>query len=317
MLPHGFLRVAAASPVLRVADCAFNADRILALMRRAEAESVAVLVFPELSLTGYTCADLFQQSVLQRGALDALEHLLRAGGEAFGGVALVGLPLAVDDQVFNCAAVLHRGRLLGLVPKSFIPNYKEFYERRWFAAAAAARSRQVHVLGATVPFGADRLFTADGDGRDARRRNLRGPVGAHPAQFEPGPGRGHGARQPVGQQRGHRQGRLPPATGGQPVRTVHGRLRLRLLRRLGIDHGRGVRRPLPDRRERRAPGRVAPLPARRRAADRRRRSRPPPRGPRPHQQFRRRPALRRARRPRLRARGVRALPSPLGGEGPG
>ncbi len=163
MLPHGFLRVAAASPVLRVADCAFNAERILSLMRRAESEGVAVLVFPELSLTGYTCADLFQQSVLQRGALDALEHLLRAGGEAFGGVALVGLPLAVDDQVFNCAAVLHRGRLLGLVPKSFIPNYKEFYERRWFAAAAAARSRQVHLLGATVPFGADRLFAADGD----------------------------------------------------------------------------------------------------------------------------------------------------------
>lgn len=163
MLPHGFLRVAAASPVLRVADCAFNADRILALMRRAESESVAVLVFPELSLTGYTCADLFQQSVLQRGALDALEYLLRAGGEAFGGVALVGLPLAVVDQVFNCAAVLHRGRLLGLTPKSFIPNYKEFYERRWFSAAAAARSRQVHVLGATVPFGVDRLFTADGD----------------------------------------------------------------------------------------------------------------------------------------------------------
>jgi len=163
MLPHGFLRVAAASPVLRVADCAFNADRILALMRRAESEGVAVLVFPELSLTGYTCADLFQQAVLQRGALDALEHLLRAGGDAFGGVALVGLPLALDDQVFNCAAVLHRGRLLGLVPKSFIPNYKEFYERRWFAAAAAARSRQVNVLGATVPFGVDRLFTVDGD----------------------------------------------------------------------------------------------------------------------------------------------------------
>ena len=163
MLPHGFLRVAAASPVLRVADCAFNAERILSLMRRAESEGVAVLVFPELSLTGYTCADLFQQAVLQRGALDALEHLLRAGADAFGGVALVGLPLAVDDQVFNCAAVLHRGRLLGLVPKSFIPNYKEFYERRWFAAAAAARSRQVNVLGATVPFGVDRLFSADGD----------------------------------------------------------------------------------------------------------------------------------------------------------
>jgi NAD+ synthase (glutamine-hydrolysing) len=160
MLPHGFLRVAAASPVLRVADCAFNAQRILALMRRAEGDGVAVLVFPELSLTGYTCADLFQHSTLQRGALDALEQILRAGADLFSGIAFVGLPLAVDDQVFNCAAVLHRGRLLGLVPKSFIPNYKEFYERRWFAAAATARSREVSVFGNFVPFGVDRLFAA-------------------------------------------------------------------------------------------------------------------------------------------------------------
>ena len=160
MLHHGFLRVAAASPVLRVADCAFNADRILSLMKRAEAEGVAVLVFPELSLTGYTCADLFQQEVLQRGALNALEYVRKAGADRFSGIALVGLPLAVDDQVFNCAAVLCRGRLLGLAPKSFIPNYKEFYERRWFAAAATARSRQVVVHGEVVPFGVDRLFAA-------------------------------------------------------------------------------------------------------------------------------------------------------------
>ena len=164
MLHHGFLRVAAASPVLRVADCAFNAERILALMQRAEAEGVAVLVFPELSLTGYTCADLFQHTALQRGAIDALEHVLKAGADLFSGVAIVGLPVAVDDQVFNCAAVLHRRRLLGLVPKSFIPNYKEFYERRWFAPAAAARSREVVVHGQAVPFGVDRLFAADGDG---------------------------------------------------------------------------------------------------------------------------------------------------------
>ncbi len=164
MLPHGFLRVAAASPVLRVADCAFNADRILGLMKQAEAEGVAVLVFPELSLTGYTCADLFQQTVLQRGALDALEHVRKAGADLFSGLALVGLPLAVDDQVFNCAAALCRGRLLGLTPKSFIPNYKEFYERRWFAAAATARSREVVVHGEAVLFGVDRLYADDADG---------------------------------------------------------------------------------------------------------------------------------------------------------
>jgi NAD+ synthase (glutamine-hydrolysing) len=160
MLPHGFLRVAAASPVLRVADCAFNAERILGLMRQAEADGIVVLVFPELSLTGYTCADLFQHSTLQRGALDALEYILQEGTDLFSGIAFVGLPLVVDDQVFNCAAVLNRGRLLGLVPKSFIPNYKEFYERRWFAAAAAARSCEVSVFGNLIPFGTNRLFAA-------------------------------------------------------------------------------------------------------------------------------------------------------------
>jgi NAD+ synthase (glutamine-hydrolysing) len=165
MLPHGFLRVGAATPALRVADCSFNAEQVIDLLRRAEAEGVAVLVFPELCLTGYTCADLFQQSVLQHGALDALHTVLRATGTDFSGVAVVGLPLALDEQVFNCAAVLHRGRILGIVPKSFIPNYKEFYEGRWFASAATARSREATLLGTTAPFGTTWLFSAgDVDG---------------------------------------------------------------------------------------------------------------------------------------------------------
>src|SRR5262249_58283170 len=122
MLQHGFLRVGAAVPSVRVADCDFNAGQVLDMMRRAEGEGVHVLVFPEMSLTGYTCADLFQQPVLQRGALDALARVLAGGAAVFSGLAIVGLPLAVDDQVFNCAAVLCRGRVLGVVPKSFIPN---------------------------------------------------------------------------------------------------------------------------------------------------------------------------------------------------
>ncbi len=157
---HGFLRVAAAVPELRVADCDFNAGRILALLARAEAEQVAVVVFPELCLTGYTCADLFHHSALQRGALAALARVVREGATAFSGVAVVGLPLLVDDQVFNCAAVVHKGRVLGVVPKSYLPNYKEFYEARWFAPAATARSREVVLGGETVPFGTDRLFAA-------------------------------------------------------------------------------------------------------------------------------------------------------------
>ena len=112
MTHHGFLRVAAAVPSLKVADCLFNAERILELMARAEKEGAAVLVFPELSITGYTCADLFQQSALQKGALEALEHIARAGATLFSGLAVVGLPVAVDDQLFNCAALLHQGKVL-------------------------------------------------------------------------------------------------------------------------------------------------------------------------------------------------------------
>jgi NAD+ synthase (glutamine-hydrolysing) len=159
MIQHGFLRVAAATPALKVADCAYNAEQILALMKQANEQSVAVLVFPELALTGYTCADLFQQTALLQGARAALDGLLQASQSAFNGVAIVGLPLAVDDQVFNCAAVLHRGQLLGLIPKSFLPNYKEFYERRWFSPAATARSREIVLFGATVPFGTHLLFS--------------------------------------------------------------------------------------------------------------------------------------------------------------
>ncbi len=161
MNPFGFLRVAAATPLVRVADCAFNVEHILALLRRAESEHVNVIVFPELAITGYTCADLFHQPLLQRGAALALEQLAKDSAAVFSGLAVVGLPLAVEDMLFNCAAVLHRGKLLGIVPKSFLPNYKEFYEVRWFAPAIKANCRELVIAGQTVPFGTDRLFAAE------------------------------------------------------------------------------------------------------------------------------------------------------------
>jgi NAD+ synthase (glutamine-hydrolysing) len=160
MNAFGFLRVAAATPLVRVADCAFNTEHLVGLMRQAASEHVNVLVFPELAITGYTCADLFHQPILQRGAVEGLENLLRMTESVFGGLVVVGLPLVVDDLVFNCAAVLHCGRLLGVVPKSFLPNYKEFYEARWFAPAIKASRRDIEIAGQMVPFGADRLFAA-------------------------------------------------------------------------------------------------------------------------------------------------------------
>ena len=157
---HGFVRVATATPVLRVADCAFNADRIISLLGQAEEASVAIVVFPELSVTGYTCGDLFLSTTLQRSALAGLAHIAKEGARVFSGLAVVGLPVVVNDQLFNCAALLSSGEVLGLVPKSFIPNYKEFYERRWFATAATARSKQVMLDDQAIPFGTELLFEA-------------------------------------------------------------------------------------------------------------------------------------------------------------
>ena len=164
MTHHGFVRVAAAVPTLRVADCACNVKHLLRLMDRAQQQGVGVLVFPELCLTGYTCADLFHQTVLQRAALAALAEVVDQGSRVFRGLAVVGLPLVVDDRLFNCAAVFQHGQMLGIVPKSYIPNYKEFYEARWFAPAACAHSRAAKVAGNEIPFGTDLLFDSGPDG---------------------------------------------------------------------------------------------------------------------------------------------------------
>jgi NAD+ synthase (glutamine-hydrolysing) len=158
MSQHGFLRVAAAVPVLRVGDCPFNVQHIIALLNRAEEAGAAVVAFPELCLTGYTCGDLFHQPVLLRGALAALGEIADHSRKAFSGLAVVGLPLLIEDQLYNCAAVCHGGHVLGVVPKSFLPNYKEFYEDRWFAPASTSHSPHVRLNGEQVPFGTHLLF---------------------------------------------------------------------------------------------------------------------------------------------------------------
>jgi NAD+ synthase (glutamine-hydrolysing) len=158
MLHYGFVRVAAGVPRVRVADCAHNAERVLGLMKRAEAEGVAVLVLPELSLTGYTCGDLFHQTALQHAAVQALGDLVRKSLQVYAGLTIVGVPLTADGMLYNCAAVFQQGRILGVVPKSFLPNYKEFYEARWFAPGAQARNQTLSLLGQDVLFGTDLLF---------------------------------------------------------------------------------------------------------------------------------------------------------------
>ena len=129
---YGFLRCAAASPALRVADCDYNAAQIIAAMRKAAECGVQLLCLPELCLTGYTCSDLFLQETLCRGAEDALRRIVQASA-ASPLVVLAGLPVRHNGKLYNCAAVVCGGKLLGLVPKTHLPNYGEFYEKRHFA----------------------------------------------------------------------------------------------------------------------------------------------------------------------------------------
>ena len=128
---NGFIRAAAASPALRVADCAYNADQIIGVMREYAEKNVQLLCLPEFALTGYTCSDLFLQETLLRGAEDGLAAILKTS-EGLNLVVLVGLPVRHNGKLYNCAAVLCNGELLGLVPKMHLPNYGEFYEKRHF-----------------------------------------------------------------------------------------------------------------------------------------------------------------------------------------
>lgn len=157
-MKDGFIRVAAATPEIRVADTAFNARQLLRLIENAP-ESTALLVFPELCITGYTCGDLFLQPALLRGAEEAIRFLLdhTAGRDT---VFLAGLPVAVDGCLYNCAAVCQNGRLLGLVPKTHLPNYSEFYEARHFTPGTAL-SREISYAGQTAHIGADTLFCCE------------------------------------------------------------------------------------------------------------------------------------------------------------
>ena len=152
----GFLKAAALSPALRVADCAYNTRQIIAQLKDAAARGVKLAVFPEFCLTGYTCGDLFLQHTLQQGALTGLQSILDASRE-LDVVALVGLPLLVRGKLYNVAAVLCRGRLLGLVPKTYLPNYGEFYEKRQFTPGST-EVEWVTVCGQQVPFGTSLLF---------------------------------------------------------------------------------------------------------------------------------------------------------------
>ena len=152
----GFVRVAVGTPEIRVADCDGNAKSIIALMRRADARQAKLLTLPELCITGYTAADLFLTRPLLNGALEALARI-RDASVALDVLVCVGLPLALEGRLYNCAAFVKSGRVLGVVPKRNLPNYGVYYEMRHFTPGPAA-VREVELLGRRVPFGGEMLF---------------------------------------------------------------------------------------------------------------------------------------------------------------
>jgi len=156
---HGFIRAAVCIPFVRVADPPYNLERTLGLARRASELHAAVALFPELGISAYSNEDLFHQDALLDATAAALARLLEASRELTP-VLLVGAPLRFEGKLFNCAVVIYRGRVLGITPKTYLPNYREFYEKRQFTSGQAAVSREVRFLEELVPFGADLVFEA-------------------------------------------------------------------------------------------------------------------------------------------------------------
>ncbi len=153
---NGFIRAAAASPALRVADCVYNAEQIIGVMREYAEKNVQLLCLPEFALTGYTCSDLFLQDTLLRGAEDGLAAILKAS-QGLNLVVLVGLPVRCTGKLYNCAAVVCNGELLGLVPKLHLPNYGEFYEKRHFISGMA-EPECIELAGQETLIGTNLLF---------------------------------------------------------------------------------------------------------------------------------------------------------------
>ena len=238
---HGFVRVAAAVPHMRIGDPAFNAERTLALARQASAADAALVIFPELGISGYSIDDLLHQAAVLDAVASAVERIVSASAE-LEPVIVVGAPLRSEHGLFNTAVVIHHGRVLGVVPKSYLPEYREYYEKRQFRAARDA-------VGDRICFSATR-FRSERTCCSLRaisriraaRRDLRGPVGADPAEhLRRARGRDR-AREPVGQQHHDREGRVPPGAVRIAVRPDDRRLPLHRGRDGRVDDRPGLGR---------------------------------------------------------------------------
>ena len=154
---YGFVKVAAAVPLVQVADCFYNIEKIEGLMRQASEKGVQIIAFPELSVTGYTCLDLFAQQTLLNGAAAALLQLVRNTAD-LDILTIVGVPLRTENRLINAAVVFQKGAIRGVVPKTYLPNYKEFQEQRWFTSATELRESTISIGKEEYPMGSHLLF---------------------------------------------------------------------------------------------------------------------------------------------------------------
>ena len=156
-MKYGFVKVAAAIPAVKVADCKFNAQQIDTQIAIADGKGVQIIVFPELCITGYTCADLFSQTLLLEEAEIALMQIMN-NTRQMDIISIVGMPLTVNSTLMNCAVALQKGKILGIVPKTYLPNHKENAEGRWFTSASSHTQTSIRLCGQNVPFGKNLLF---------------------------------------------------------------------------------------------------------------------------------------------------------------
>ena len=156
-MKHGFIKVATGTPKVRVADCSYNTQQIISLIQEAEKQKVFVLVFPELCITGYTCGDLFLQETLLIEAKKSLKEIAQAT-KRMALLTIVGLPFFKENRLYNIAAAVQNGTILGFVPKLNIPNYSEFYEARYFSSGNKT-VESVDFFGEQIPFGSQLLFS--------------------------------------------------------------------------------------------------------------------------------------------------------------
>lgn len=156
-MDYGFVKVASAIPSVRVADCSYNTAQIIELITEAESQNASIICFPELCMTGYTCGDLFSHSILIENAEKQLGVLLDATAKKEI-ISIIGMPIMCNGSLLNAAVVIQHGKILGIVPKTYLPNYKEFYEKRWFASSLQIKETSVKLAGQICPLGTDLIF---------------------------------------------------------------------------------------------------------------------------------------------------------------